>query len=80
MPPSVKKTAQFLTRRPLQIVSAPYRHWSAQRLRARQIQEEQRRIAEATNEHLASFHTALWSHWPDAVQHIRQHAQRGDLP
>lgn len=80
MSSSVKRTAQFLTRRPLQIMSAPYRYWSEQRLRTRQIQEAQRKIAEATNEDLANFHTVLWSHWPDAIQHIRQHTQRGDQP
>ena len=75
MSSNVKKAVQLLTRRPLQVVCTPYRHWSEQRLRTRQIQEAQRKIAEATSEDLANFHTVLWSHWPDAVQHIRQHSQ-----
>lgn len=82
MSSSVKKAAQFLTRRPLQVMSAPYRHWSEQRLRTRQLQEVQRKIAESTGEDLANFHTVLWSQWPDVVQRIRQHQhfQRGDRP
>ena len=76
MPSNVKKTVQLLTRKPIQIVSRPYRYWSEQRLRTRQLQEAQRKIAEATREDLANFHTVLWSRWPDAVQHIRQHTQR----
>jgi hypothetical protein len=76
MSSKVKKTVQLLTRRPLQVVSTPYRYWSEKRLRTRQIQEAQRKIAEAASEDLANFHTVLWSHWPDAVQHIRQFAQK----
>ena len=75
MSSKVNKTVKLLTRRPLQVVSAPYRYWSEQRLRTRQIHEAQRKIAEATGEDLANFHTVLWSHWPDAVQHIRQRSQ-----
>lgn len=73
MSPIVKKTAQFLVRRPLQVVSTPYRYWSEQRLRTREIQEAQHKIAEATGEDLVHFHNELWSSWPDAVHHIRQH-------
>jgi hypothetical protein len=76
MTSNVKKTVQFLTRRPLQIVSSPYRYWSDQRLRTREIQEAQREIAETTGEDLFHFHDVLWSHWPDAVYHIRQQVQR----
>lgn len=78
MSSSVKGSVQFLTRRPMQVVSAPYRYWSERRLRTRQLQEEQRKIAEATSEDLANFHTVLWSQWPDVVQQIRQQIQRGD--
>ena len=80
MASTAKRAAQFLTRRPLQLVTAPYRHWSEQRLQARQMQEAQRQIAEAAGEELANFHTMLWSQWPDVVQHVRQHTQRGERP
>lgn len=76
MSSNVKKTVQLLTRRPLHLVSTPYRRWSEQRLRTRQMQEAQRKITEAADEDLANFHSVLWSHWPDTVKHIRQHAQR----
>ena len=72
----VKKTTQFLVRKPLQVASTPYRYWSEQRLRTREIQEAQHKIAEATDEDLVHFHNVLWSRWPDAVHRIRQHAQR----
>ena len=42
------------------------------------MQEAQRQIAEAAGEELANFHTMLWSQWPDVVQHVRQHTQRGE--
>jgi len=80
MSSNIKKTVQLLTHRPMHLLSAPYRYWSEQRLRTRQLQEAQRKIAETTSDDLANFHTVLWSHWPDAVQHIRQHTQRGNLP
>jgi len=76
MSSNIKKTLQLLTRIPIQIVSIPHRYWSEQRLRARQIQEAQRKIAEATSEDLVDFHNVLWSRWPDAVHHIRQHTQK----
>ncbi len=76
MSSNVKKTMQLLTRKPMQIVSIPHRYWSKQRLRARQIQEAQRKIAEAASEDLVDFHNVLWSRWPDAVHHIRQHTQK----
>ena len=80
MPSNIKKTLQNLTHRPMHIMATPYRYWSEQRLRTRQIQEEQRRIAEKIGEDLANFHTVLWNHWPDAVQRIRQRTHKGDLP
>ena len=73
---NVKKTMQLLTRKPIQIVSIPHRYWSKQHLRARQIQEAQRKIAEATSEDLVYFHNVLWSRWPDVLHHIRQHTQK----
>jgi hypothetical protein len=76
---NVKKTVQFLTHRPLQIVSTPYRYWSDQRLRTREIQQAQRKIAEVTDDDLVHFHDVLWSLWPDAVNHIRKPAQREEI-
>ena len=54
----------------------PYRLWTERRTLTREIQEAQRQIAEATDEKLTDFHNELWSHWPDAVQHIREHIRR----
>lgn len=65
-----------LTFKPLQIVTAPYRKWAERRLLAREIQEAQHEIAEETNLELTQFHEVLWSHWPDAVQHVREHIRK----
>jgi len=62
--------------RPLQFVTIPYHHWVEKRRLAQEIQETQRKIAEATNNELLHFHENLWSHWPDAAQHVRQQIHR----
>jgi hypothetical protein len=79
MPSNANKNFRRLTLKPLQIVTTPYRHWSERRQMEREIQEAQRKIAETTNEELAHFHEILWSHWPDAVQHVRQHIRKEEV-
>jgi hypothetical protein len=74
-----KKTMQHFTVKPLQAITTPLRHWSEQRQLAREIQEAQHKIAEATNEQLANFHEILWSHWPDAVEHVRQQIRKEEV-
>lgn len=79
MTSNVKRALRHLRLKPLQIVTTPYRHWSQRRQLAREIQEAQRKIAEAADEELAHFHEVLWIRWPDAVQHIRQHVRKGEI-
>lgn len=79
MSSDVKKTLRRLTLKPLQMVTMPFQHWSERRRLAREIQEAQRKIAEATDEELAHFHEVLWSGWPDAVQHVRQHIRKEEI-
>jgi hypothetical protein len=69
-------TLRRLTFKPLQIVTAPYRKWSDRRQLVHEIREAQHKIVEETNQDLTQFHEVLWSHWPDAVQHVREHIQR----
>lgn len=79
MPSDVNRKFRRLALKPLRILTSPYRHWSERRLLEREIQEAQRKIAETTNEELAHFHEALWSHWPDTVQHVRQYQRKEEI-
>lgn len=76
MPSNAKKAFQGLTLKPLRIITAPYRRLSDRRKLASELQEAQRKIAEETSEKLVHFHEELWSHWPNTVQHIRQHVSK----
>lgn len=76
MSSSDKNNLSHLAFKPFQLVSMPYRHWMEKRRLAQELQEEQHKIAETTNNQLHRFHEELWSHWPEAAQHVRQHIRR----
>lgn len=71
-----KNTLRHLTSKPFQLAKAPFRHWAEKRRLAQERQEAQRNIAEATNTQLLHFHEDLWSNWPAAAQHVRQHIRK----
>ena len=76
MSSSDKNNTRHLAFKPFQLVTMLYRHWAEKRRLAQELLEEQHKMAEATNNQLLHFHEELWSHWPNAVQHVRQHIRK----
>lgn len=64
------------TRKPLQLATMPYHQLMEKRRLAQEIQARQRKMAEEANSEFLHFHEMLWSYWPDAVEHVRQHIRR----
>jgi hypothetical protein len=76
MPFDDKNNLRHLAFKPLHLATMTYPHWLEKRQLAQEILETQRQIATVAGKKLLHFHEELWSHWPDAAQHVRQHVRR----